>query len=224
MKRRICIGLMSCMAVLSCFAQAQTVDEIILGNTKSEKKHAFASDGSRVIVGGLDEPARQLLPLSPASWDGGTMTFTMKVDPDKQNYVTARLWGGDFSAGTGHNLVLYADGKQVGYRRESDYDLLNATETEPPAPGRFFYETRPLPLSMTKGKTSVSLKIAALGSIYNYGDKWEKYQRILNEPTRGIYRVYTHTGMRFEPSASEKQGVAPKGGIASVYGRSGSDC
>lgn len=213
MKRRICIGLMSCMAVLSCFAQTQTVDEIILGNTKSEKKHAFASDGSRVIVGGLDEPARQLLPLSPASWDGGTMTFTMKVDPDKQNYVTARLWGGDFSAGTGHNLVLYADGKQVGYRRESDYDLLNATETEPQAPGRFFYETRPLPLSMTKGKTSVSLKIAALGSIYNYGDKWEKYQRILNEPTRGIYRVYTHTGMRFEPSASEKQGAAPKGGL-----------
>lgn len=195
----------------SCFAQTETVDEIILGNTVSEETHALTADGARIITGGLGEPARQLLPLSPASWDGGSITFTMKVNPDAQNYVTVRLWGSDFSADTGHNLVLYAEGKQVGYRRESDYDLLNATETEPQAPGRFFYETRPLPLSMTQGKTSISLKIAALGSIYNYGDKWEKYQRILNEPTRGIYRVYTHLGMRFEPSASEKQGVAPKG-------------
>lgn len=209
MKKRILIGLLSGMTVLYSPAQTETIDEIVFGNTVSEESHAFSSDGSMAVIGGLDEPARRLLPLSPASWDGGTMTFTMKVDPDRQNYVTARLWGSDFSTGTGHNLVLYADGKQVGYRRESDYDLLNTTETEPQAPGRFFYETRPLPLSMTKGKTSVSLKIAALGSIYNYGDKWEKYQRILNEPTRGIYRMYTHTGMRFEPSASEKQGVAP---------------
>ena len=211
MKKRILISLLFGMTALSCLAQTETIDEMILGNKVSEECHALSSEGSEIIIGGLDEPARRLLPLSPASWDGGAITFTMKVDPDRQNYVTARLWGSDFSTDTGHNLVLYADGKQVGYRRESDYDLLNATETEPQAPGRFFYETRPLPISMTKGKTSISLKIAALGSIYNYGDKWEKYQRILNEPTRGIYCIYTHTGMRFEPSPSEKQGAAPKG-------------
>lgn len=211
MKKSILVGLLLGMAALSCFAQSQTIDEIVFGNAASEAMHALSADRTKTIKGGLDETARQLLPLSPASWDGGSITFIMKVDPDKQNYVTARLWGSDFSTNTGHNLVLYAEGKQVGYRRESDYDLLNATETEPQAPGRFFYETRPLPLSMTKGRTSISLTIAALGSIYNYGEQWEKYQRILNEPTRGIYRVYTHTGMRFEPSATEKQGIAPKG-------------
>lgn len=211
MKKITFISLLFSMVFFQCLAQTKPIDEIVLGNTSSEKKHDFSQNKTQIIVGGLNEPARQLLPFSPASWDGGSITFTMKVDPDTQNYVTVRLWGSDFSANTGHNLVLYADGKQVGYRRESDYDLLNATETEPQAPGRFFYETRPLPLSMTKGKTSISLEIAALGSIYNYGEQWEKYQRILNEPTRGIYRVYTHTGMRFEPSVSEKQGIAPKG-------------
>lgn len=211
MKKITFVSFLLGMAALQCFAQTKPVDEIVFGNASSEKKHEFSQNSTQIIKGGLDESARQLLPLSPASWDGGSVTFTMKIDPDTQNYVTVRLWGSDFSANTGHNLVLYADGKQVGYRRESDYDLLNTTETEPQVPGCFLYETRPLPLSMTKGKTSISLKIAALGSIYNYGDQWKKYQRILNEPTRGIYRVYTHTGMRFEPPVSEKQGSAPKG-------------
>lgn len=210
MKRRILVALLTAISAACCFAQSVTVDEIVLGNAASEKRHRLSSDGSQIIEGALGESARQLLPLTPASWDGGTITFVMKVDPEKQNYVTARLWGGDFSSDTGHNLVLYADGKQVGYRRESDYDLLNTTETEPFAPGRFFYETRPLPISMTKGKKQITLKIAALGSIYHYGNTWEKYQRILREPTRGIYRIYTHTGMRFIPAASEVQGSMPE--------------
>lgn len=94
MKKRILIGLLSGMTVLYSPAQTETIDEIVFGNTVSEENHAFSSDGSMAVIGGLDEPARRLLPLSPASWDGGTMTFTMKVDPDRQNYVTARLWGG----------------------------------------------------------------------------------------------------------------------------------
>lgn len=82
---------------------------------------------------------------------------------------------------------------------------MNTTGKDPGAPGCFFYETRPLPLAMTKGKTTIALKIAAPGPIYNHGIVWKKYQRILNEPTRGIHRVYTHTCMRIEPPASEKQ-------------------
>lgn len=67
MRKRIIVDLLACMSAFSCFAQTGTVDEIVLGNTVSEERHALSADGARIITGGLDEPARQLLPLSPAS-------------------------------------------------------------------------------------------------------------------------------------------------------------
>jgi len=185
------------------------LDTLILGDPASESAHAYTSEHAEHIQGAMGETATRLLPLSPASHDGGSISFTMKVDPEKQNYVSARLWGSDKSAAKGHHLVLYADGKQVGYRRESDYDLLNRAETDPQSAGRFIYETRPLPLAMTKGRTEIPMKIVGLGSIYNYATVWDKYQSKLEEPTRGIYRIYTHTNPRIEPPVTEKQGTAP---------------
>ena len=75
MKKRILISLLSGMTALSCLAQTETIDEMILGNKVSEECHALSSEGSEIIIGGLDEPARRLLPLSPASWDGGVKGF-----------------------------------------------------------------------------------------------------------------------------------------------------
>src|SRR6185312_16382109 len=48
---------------------------------------------------------------------------------------------------------------------------------------------------------------AGLGPMWSYGTSFGQYQRNLSEPTRGIYRMYTHTATRFEPDASEKQGT-----------------
>jgi len=197
-----------CLA-LSMAALPVHADQIVLGDAASEQTHEFKDDHSESTQGGLDETARRLLPLSPESFDGGSITFTMTVDPQAQNYVTVKLWGSDKGQASGR-LVLYAEGLQVGYRHEGDYDVLNQCDDEGEAPGRFFYQTVPLPLSLTQGKNSISLKIAALGPMWPYGQTFEKYQKPLAVPSRGIYRIYTHTAARFVPDASERQGQFPQ--------------
>ena len=72
-----------------------TLDTLILGSPESEKAHGFKDEFSQIIKGGLDQHARQLLPRNPASYLGGNITFTVSVDPEKQNYITAKLWGSD---------------------------------------------------------------------------------------------------------------------------------
>jgi len=195
------------IALVSSAATAASLDQITFGDSVSEKNHDFTQTNSEVIRGGLDEPARQLLPLNPVSYDGGSISFMLKVDPRKQNYFTVKLWGSDKGALRGR-LILYVDGLQAGYRHEGDYDVLNQTDDESIFQGRFLYQTLPLPLNLTQGKTNVLLKIAGLGPMWAYGSNFAQMQHNLTEPTRGIYRAYTHTDTRFEPDASEKQGVA----------------
>ena len=62
--------------------------------------------------GGLGEPARQLLPLEPVSYNGGWVSFRLKVDPQQQNYFTVKLWGSDKGAQLGR-LILYLDGQHA---------------------------------------------------------------------------------------------------------------
>lgn len=213
---RCAVGLSVVCVVASAHAAAPVeqpqIDQIVLGDSASEKSHEFSTDHAEVCEGALDETARRLLPLSPASHNGGWIAFTMKVDPQRQNYVTAKFWGSDKGQGAGR-LLLYAEGLQAGYRHEADYDVLNQCDDEGEAPGRFFFETVPLPLSLTRGKNTLSLKIASLGPMWPYGTTFTQYQKDLTQPTRGIYRVYTHTNPRFVPDPSEKQGKAPEAAV-----------
>jgi hypothetical protein len=188
------------------------LDQVVLGDAASEQSHHVTADHAETLKGAFDQAALRLLPLSPASFDGGWISFAMNVDPQEQNYVTVKLWGSDKGQGAGR-LLLYANGLQVGYRHEGDYDVLNQCDEEGEAPGRFFYETVPLPISLTRGKTELTLKIAALGSMWPYGTNFAQYQKNLAEPSRGIYRVYTHVQPRFEPEAAEKQGHAPEAAV-----------
>jgi hypothetical protein len=193
-------------------ANASFLDVVVLGNNASEQSHGFQDKRSEIIHGGLEESARRLLPDEPVSFEGGSVSFSLKVDPSLQNYLTVKLWGSDKGAGSGR-LILFADDLQVGYRREGDYDVLNQTDEEGECPGRFLYETLPLPPSLTRGKTSIELKVASLGPMWYYGRTFAEYQKDLVEPTRGIYRVYTHTTTRFAPDPSEKQGTFQTLGI-----------
>jgi hypothetical protein len=181
------------------------VDEIAIGEDQSEQEHGIKAEKSETIQGGLGQPARRLLPGGSHPWEGGTLEWTMKVDPKAQNYVTVKLWGSDKGEESGR-LVLFANGLQVGYRHESDYDVLSQCDEEALAPGRFVYVTLPLPPKLTEGKSSLDLKIISIGRSWPYGGPFEAYQKPLAEPTRGIYRAYTHTAVRFVPGATEKQG------------------
>jgi hypothetical protein len=202
----------SLSALIACRADAP-LDTLTFGSPASEQAHGLVPDHSDTIAGGLAESARRLLPLETTdpqqSWSGGKLAFTLKVDPAKVNYVTVRLWGSDV---TQDRLVLFCEGKQVGYHHIGDIDLLDFGSDigEPGFNGRFFYTTTPLPLAMTKGHTELHFEIRSIGRIWGYGDTFARYQRPMDAPTRGIYRIYTHTGTgRFVPPVAEKQGTAP---------------
>jgi hypothetical protein len=182
------------------------VDTLSLGNARDEQTHRLASDHSDVTLGLLGEPNRRLLPLGDGGWEGGKLAFTMKVDPAKATYFTVRLSGSDRNT---NRLILFCEGKQIGYRHLGDIDLLDSPNGAPGFNGRFFYVTNPLPLEMTRGKSELHFEIRSTGDIYGYASQWEKYQKPFKDFTRGIYRVYTHTEGCFVPPPGEKQGDAP---------------
>ena len=183
-------------------------DALTFGDAASERSHGLEAEQSRVVTGGLGDPARILLPRDPISWEGGSVSFTMSVDPIKTNYFTVRLWGSEASQ---NRLILFCEGKQIGYRHIGDVDLLDFGNDSgsPPYNGRFFYKTSPLPRAMTRGKTELHFQIRSIGRIWGYGTTFEQYQKTMTEPTRGLYRVYTHTDGFFAPPPAEKQGAAP---------------
>jgi hypothetical protein len=197
------LGAILSLGLVPALVAAPLLDDLQLGDASSEKAHLFQETGSEIIKGGLDEPARHLLPLGSTDWEGGNIAFSMKVDPVKQNYFTVKLWGSEVSKDF---LILFCEGKQVGYRHLGDIDVLYSSNGQPPLNGRFFYITTPLPLAMTTGKEMVQLAIRATGPIWGYGATWEKYQKPMTEPSCGIYRVYTHTATCFVPPTDEKQG------------------
>ena len=183
----------------------RAIDTLVVGDAASEQSHGLTQDHSEVIRGGLGEPARQLLPLEPVSHNGGFIRFNLKVDPERQTFLTVKLWGSDCGADRGR-LILSIDGLQAGYRHEGDHDVLNQCDAEPLYRGRFVYQTVILPPALTKGKSQVDLKIAGLGPMWAYGADFAQKQHTLTKPTRGIYRIYTHTETPFVPDAAEKQG------------------
>lgn len=182
------------------------LDKISFGDATSESRHAFSSVQSGVVTNSLGEAARVLLPQADPSWAGGRLAFAFKVNADKQNYATVRLWGSDLAR---NQLVLFCDGKQIGYRHLGDIDILDIAGEEASFLGRFTYTTTPLPLELTRGKTNLNFEIRSYGPTWGYASTFEQYQKPMTDSTRGIYKFYTHTETCFVPPADEKQGVAP---------------
>ena len=200
------LGVFFLMMANSCWGMASTVvDTLTFGDATSEAGHAFVDTRSEKISGGLGESARRLLAPPTENWEGGRVSFTLTVEPVQQNYATVKLWGSDT---TKNILLLFCEGKQIGYRHLGDIDVLDIGGDEAAFPGRFFYTTVPLPLAMTRGKTNLNFEIHSSGPIWGYGSTFAQYQKPMTEPTRGIYKIYSHTDGGFAPPADEKQGVA----------------
>lgn len=163
-------------------------DIIVFGNTKSESEHKFKNGGTEVITGELGQSARTALPTNPVSRYGGEFTFTMKVDPVKQNYISVKLWGGDLYSQT----HVYLDGKRIGYGQNGDFEALNNHGGF--LPGRFFYCTQLLPLWYTKGKIELEITIR----------QSERFEN-LTKPQGRFFAAYTHTEPMLDVSG-ETQG------------------
>ena len=193
-------------------AQAGGVlDTLRLGDDLSERAHAFASENSVVRKGGLGQPCRVILPTDPPSVSGGSLAFTVNCDPKRQNYLTARLWGGDVGETA---LYIFHGGLQLGSER-SDWpalDKLNWREREPRFPGRFFYSTYMLPPRITRGRERVTLRIVSKGRVYDYAPDYETAQHDQKSASQEMHAVYTHTDPFFVPPAGEVQGTPPAPG------------
>ena len=201
------LPLLCILITASVHAATPVLDDLVFGDTASEAKHAVKAVKSDVVHGAMNCSARRLLPGGDQPWEGGRLSFTMKVDPQEPNYVTARFWGDEVDK---NFLVLFCEGKQVGYRFLGDVDVLALPDDEPRYNGRFYYSTTPLPRALTAGKTEVHLEIHSNGPVWGYAKTFEDYQKPMTTPTRAIYRLATHTDGCFVPPADEAQGEAPK--------------
>lgn len=192
--------------LLQGVSAAGVLDMLTFGDAASERAHqANFERAGAAETGALGEPVRRLLPKGEGSWEGGRASFEMRVDPDRPNAFTIRLWGEDV---THNRLTLHIEGKQIGYRHLGDLETLDFGCDRAACPGRFYYRTCPLPLELTRGKEKVTCEIRANGPIWDYGSSFEQYQKPMTEPSRNLYRVYTHPDGDFEPPADEKQGHA----------------
>lgn len=225
----------ACSLLLMAGVHARTLDTLIFGNPPSESAHGLVSGWdapapnsvvdannatypsdpsltppSDVVTGGLGQSARRLLPRTPhPDIYGGNVSFTMAVDPVRQNHITIKLWGSD--ASTGIWFVLNVDGKELGLRHGGDSAapdmLFGNKQIVSFAPNQWVYRTMALPLHLTQGKTSVSLKIRSMGWISDYdaGPLFGDYNKLMNSPSLGLYRIYTHLGSKLD-TTGEAQG------------------
>ena len=182
------------------------LDVLSFGEAASEAAHGLTADRSEIIKGGLGEPARRFLPPEIKDYRGGSAHFKLKVDGSRQNFLTVRLWGDDVSH---ERLVLFCEGKQLGYQHLGDIEILDTGSEEKGYNGRFYYKTQPLPMEITKGKQELNCEIRGYGRVWGYGSNFEQFQREMNEPTRGIYKLYVHAEGSFMPPANEPQGEVP---------------
>ena len=76
------------------------LDYVVLGDEESEKAHNADTGKSVVGYGGLGDTYRQIYPGDDKIW------VTMKVDPDKMNYITVKLWGSECENKEIQNLMI----------------------------------------------------------------------------------------------------------------------
>ncbi|MDD3167783.1 MAG: hypothetical protein PHN20_10210 [Bacteroidales bacterium] len=203
--KKLLISFLSVLIVTSLHGQ-NVRDELVFGSTKSESRHDFVGVRTESYIGGMQSTARRMLPPVEDHWEGGTMSFRMKVDPIHQNYFTVRCFGSE----SDKNLtMLFIEGMQVGYRHLGDIDYVTLGNGNAPLLGRFYYVTLPLPLKYTKGKSVVQLELRSYGPMWGYGSTFERYQQPMTKPTIGFYKAYTHIESYLAPGRKEVQGKAP---------------
>ncbi|RUR71240.1 hypothetical protein EJP67_29770 [Variovorax guangxiensis] len=204
---------------------AKTLDTLIFGDTKDESSHSFsagffapqatvdpiptelsASVASDVVAGQFGLKGRRMLPRTPnPDYYGGELSFKMAVDPARVNHFTIKTFGSDPSSSW---MVLNVEGLEVGWRH--DYlatDEMILHQDNGWYNGAFVYRTVRLPFHLTRGKSTVTIRLRSIGTINYYaGGIYDQYQSRMKAPTVPVYAAYTHTGAQLDISG-ERQGT-----------------
>jgi autotransporter-associated beta strand protein len=165
------------------------LDRIDFGNVSSEAVHQFApgvATGQPLAgTGAFNQTYREPYGNNDGTATGSqVLVFTMGCDPNRQNYVSIRLWGNDANA----NITLYNAPSQTTSTENSGGPYIS--------PNRFYYYTFPIPLSWTQGNKSVQL------TFYFGGLAGQQV-------ARPVYSAYTHTAPCFVPDPTDPTGTAP---------------
>lgn len=204
--------------VISCLANSmngQYMDRVLLGNAADEQSHGFTTfcpDYVATISSGLlSQPGRSCLmfPDNPyagiyAGIYGGEYQFVLKVNGNRQNYLTVKFSGSDNVSEESNYLA------EINNKVLSDiYGSIVTYYTSSISTGSFLYRTYSIPRVETDGKTEVVVKIRSKGRYYNYGTPWSfsTYQFPLRNNMPPLYACYTHSNPSFAIPADETQGV-----------------
>jgi hypothetical protein len=187
-------------------ASATPGKSIIFGDTASEAAQLLQQANSVVITNSVGVKARQIDPPS------GSLTFTLACDPARQNYLTVKFWGSDLDAAGGQLVLINIDGTALSPAYEYGQDHPEIDRLMPTAafPGRFFYVTELLPLTLTTGKSQITLTIESLGQASPYTPSQPVAPQ--TDPSRGLYSATVHSDAFFTPAASEVVGKVPPPG------------
>ena len=190
--------------MIAANANAQVTDRIVLGNDNSEKSHGltmYCPDNVAITTNGLSgETGRRSLMFTanPFSCEypdiyGGEFSFVLRVDPERQNYITLRTNGGD-GVKENERYRVMVENKDL-----TNYSTSAVTFSETKAPGAFAFNTLLIPLAITKGKTNVVVRVRSAGRYYGYGTPsvFTTYQRKMTCDMPPIYDVYSSTNPVF---------------------------
>ena len=164
----------------------------------AEQIAGYSSDvikdlGDSVSVGRGPEELNAKADFIQFNKDGASVTFELRCDPEKQNYLTVKLWGGSGSSGSRLN-VSTVGGRNL-YKNKSNrnwrWGRLIKQNSSNPVPGRFFYATAALPKELVD-ESPASVKLTYRG------DK--------DKPGYKLFGVRLHTDPYYEPDEDELQG------------------
>ena len=173
------------------------LDAVVFGNDESERAHNVEPGKSVTGYGGLGDTYRQLYPGDDKIW------FTLKVDPEKMNYVTIKLWGSEFEKKEIKSLLINDEYDIMPIKYGTIWNVPDYMYDEPAQRNEYFYATCRLPVGMTHGKTEVKFYLSHYGAYSAYSANG---YATANEFSRQIYKVVSHTDPRYMKMPDDKDG------------------
>jgi hypothetical protein len=188
------------------------LDVISFGNSTSEALHLLKANGvDASIQSGLPcrspcrrhQPAAATLPCH-SGWSPGapTLTFTMRVDGQAQNYLTVKFDGSETAESTAITVLNESFGGRVSdCSFPPELNLCFGTGdgvsenhcADPVFAGRWQYSTMLLPRPLTDGKDTATVTLAT----------------VEGHTMQSVFRAYTHTSAMPPIAAAERQPPPP---------------